>query len=62
VFATDREEKVLFSTGFVGTVVSIIVGGAVAAVTVVGLVTKTVDSDTSNPGSVAGNSVIQYGN
>jgi hypothetical protein len=46
--------------GFLGTVASIIVGGAVAAVTVVGLVTSTVDSHSDNPGSVSG-SAIQYG-
>jgi hypothetical protein len=47
--------------GFIGTVASVIVGGVVATVTVVGLVTNTVDSKPDNPGSVAGSSVIQYG-
>lgn len=46
--------------GIIGTVASIIVGGAVAAVTVVGLVSSTVDSHSDNPGSVSG-STIQYG-
>jgi hypothetical protein len=50
----------VFSLGFFGTVASIIAGGAVAAVTVVGLVNHTVDSHPANPGSVAG-TTIQYG-
>ncbi|SFC02806.1 Protein of unknown function [Nocardioides terrae] len=47
--------------GFIGTVASILVGGAVAAVTVVGLVTTTVDSKPDNAGNVSGSSAVQYG-
>ncbi|MBO0847297.1 MAG: hypothetical protein J2P22_17995 [Nocardioides sp.] len=46
-------------TGAIGTLVSIIVGGIIAAATVVGVVTTTVDSGSSNPGSV--NAGIPYG-
>jgi hypothetical protein len=60
-FATDRRESFLFSVGFVGTVASILVGGVVATVTVVGLVSNTVDSHPENPASVSGSSSIQYG-
>lgn len=51
----------MFSMGFMTSVVSIIVGGIVAGVTVVGLVQTSVDSKPSNAGSVSG-SVIKYGN
>ncbi|WP_300676911.1 hypothetical protein [Nocardioides sp.] len=46
-----------------GTIASIVVGGAVAAVTVVGLVNHTVDSKPGpgQAGSVAGSTSIAYG-
>jgi hypothetical protein len=47
--------------GFFGTIASIIVGGAVAAVTVVGLVSSTVDSKPAHSGDVSGSSQIRYG-
>jgi hypothetical protein len=50
----------VFSFGFIGTIASIVAGGAVATVTVVGLVNNTVQSDPSNPGSVSSSS-IAYG-
>lgn len=50
----------MFSLGFLGTAASIVVGGVVAAVTVVGLVTNTVDTKPDNAGSVS-SSTIQYG-
>jgi hypothetical protein len=62
-FATDWEEMPVFSLGFIGTIASIIAGGAVATVTVVGLVNNTVESHPSNPGSVSSqsSSTITYG-
>ena len=60
-FATDWEERSLFSVGFLGTAASVLVGGVVATVTVVGLVTNTVDTKPDNPGSVSSSSTIQYG-
>jgi len=60
-FGTDWEENPVFSFGFIGTVASIIAGGAVATVTVVGLVNNTVDSNPSNPGNVAQSSQVNYG-
>jgi len=43
----------------IGSIVSIIVGGVVAAVTVVGIVTNTVNSASNDPGDV--NAGIPYG-
>ncbi len=43
----------------VGSVVSIVVGGIIAAVTIVGLVTHTVNSASDHPGNV--NAGIPYG-
>jgi hypothetical protein len=43
----------------IGSIVSIVVGGIVAAVTVVGVVTNTVNSSSDNPGDV--NAGIPYG-
>lgn len=51
----------MFSFGFIGTIASIIAGGAVATVTVVGLVNNTVESHPENPGSVSQSSTISYG-
>lgn len=61
MFATDREERVVFSMKLLGTIASVVVGGAVAAVTVVGLVNSTVQSDPANAGDVS-QSQIAYGN
>jgi len=46
-----------------GTIASLIVGGAVASVTIVGLVNSSVDSTSSNPGNVnaPASSQIDYG-
>ena len=49
----------LLSAKVIGSVVSIVVGGIVAAVTIVGLVTNTVNSASNNPGDV--NAGIPYG-
>ena len=43
----------------IGSIVSIVVGGVVAAVTIVGIVTHTVNSASDNPGDV--NAGIPYG-
>jgi hypothetical protein len=43
----------------IGSIVSIVVGGVVAAVTIVGIVTNTVNSASDNPGDV--NAGIPYG-
>lgn len=43
----------------IGSIVSIVVGGALAAVTLVGLVTHTVNSTSDNPGDL--NASIPYG-
>jgi len=43
----------------IGAIVSIIVGGVVAAVTIVGVVTSSVNSSSDNPGDV--NAGIPYG-
>jgi hypothetical protein len=43
----------------IGTIVSMLVGGALAGVTLVGLVTNTVNSSSDNPGDV--NASIPYG-
>jgi len=48
------------SLGLISTIASIVVGGVVGAVTIVGVVSNTVDSSASHPGSVA-TSTIQYG-
>lgn len=61
MFATDREERVVFSVGILGTIASVVVGGAVAAVTVIGLVNSTVQSDPAHAGKVS-QSQIAYGN
>lgn len=47
--------------GFISTVGSIVVGGVVAAVTVVGLVSNTVNSTPDNPGETSQQTSIQYG-
>jgi len=51
----------VFSFGFLGTVASIIAGGAVATVTVVGLVNNTVQTAPDNPGNVSQSTTIAYG-
>lgn len=51
----------MFGFGFFTTAGSIIAGGAVAAVTVVGLVNNTVESSTTNPGDVSGATSLSYG-
>lgn len=51
----------MINFGIIGTLASIIAGGAVATVTVVGLVTNTVDKGPSHPASVSSSSVIEYG-
>jgi hypothetical protein len=43
----------------IGSIVSIVVGSVVAAVTIVGIVTNTVNSASDNPGDV--NAGIPYG-
>lgn len=43
----------------IGTIVSMLVGGILAAITLVGLVTNTVNSSSDNPGDV--NASIPYG-
>ena len=43
----------------IGTIVSMTVGGVLAAITLVGLVTNTVNSSSDNPGDV--NASIPYG-
>lgn len=43
----------------IGTIVSMAVGGVLAAITLVGLVTNTVNSSSDNPGDV--NASIPYG-
>lgn len=50
----------MFTTGFIATVASVLAGGAIAAVTVVGVVSHTVDSGASHPASVS-QSTIAYG-
>lgn len=47
--------------GFISTVASVVVGGVVATVTVVGLVSNTVNSAPTNPGNVSGETTIEYG-
>lgn len=51
----------MFGFGFLATVGSIIAGGAVAAVTIVGVVNGSVQSLPSNPGDVSASSTIVYG-
>ncbi|UDY22426.1 hypothetical protein [Nocardioides sp. Kera G14] len=51
----------MFGFGFLATVGSIIAGGAVAAVTVVGLVNSTVESAPSHSGDVSQATTISYG-
>ncbi|MFZ2016006.1 MAG: hypothetical protein WAV00_19490 [Nocardioides sp.] len=43
----------------IGTIVSMLVGGTLAGITLVGLVTHTVNSSSDNPGDV--NASIPYG-
>ncbi len=43
----------------IGSIVAAVVGGAIAAVTIVGIVTHGVNSPSSNPGDVSAN--IPYG-
>jgi hypothetical protein len=49
----------VITTKLVGSVVSMIVGGVLAAVTIVGLVTHSVNSGSDNPGNV--NAGVPYG-
>jgi hypothetical protein len=46
-------------TGVIGVIVSIVVGGIIAAATVVGVVSTSVNSASNNPGNV--NAGIPYG-
>jgi hypothetical protein len=50
----------MIGTGIIGVIASLVVGAGVAAVTVVGVVTHTVDGGSSHPGNVA-QTTIQYG-
>jgi hypothetical protein len=49
----------LITARLIGAIVSMLVGGVLAAVTIVGLVTNTVNSSSDNPGDV--NAGVPYG-
>ena len=51
----------MLSFGFLGTIASVVVGGAVATVTVVGLVNNTVQTAPEHPGDVSQSTQIAYG-
>lgn len=52
----------MFNLGFIATVASLITGGAVATVTVVGLVNSSVNTAPEQSGDVSGRTaIIEYG-
>ena len=49
----------MLTTRVIGSIVAMITGGVIAAVTIVGIVTHSVNSDSDNPGNV--NAGVPYG-